>query len=243
MIRTGVLSLTLAGGLLIAVGCGPTKVTTETSPFASRYPIRSIAVLPFETLDSPQSIEDETDSFRVPDSVKKSDISITIPSDVQTRERRTTTVQPNAGETVTRLIWSRLDARAGLTVRTLDESLVALHQVKGHAGTEDRGLMAAEVGKKLGVDGIVTGKVLVYKERVGSRIGADSAAVGYEIKLFGLDGELLWEGNYYEKQRPMIEDLWGFVERKGAFVTAAELASYGADKMLKNFPYGRDRGQ
>ncbi|GKS57362.1 hypothetical protein YTPLAS18_08890 [Nitrospira sp.] len=239
MIRAIVLSLALTGGLLIAHGCGPTKVTTQTSPYVSRYPIRSLAVLPFETLDTPQSLGDETDSFHVPESVKKSDIAITIPSNVEMREQRTATVQPNAGETVTRLIWNRLGARAGLTVRPLDESLVALHQVAGQAGSERKGLVAAEVGKKLGVDGVVIGKVLVYKERVGSRIGAESAAVGYEVRLFGLDGELLWEGNYYEKQRPMIEDMWGFLERKGAFVTAAELASYGADKMLKDFPYGR----
>ena len=29
-----------------------------------------------------------------------------------------------------------------------------------------------------------------------------------------------------------------FIERKGAFVTAQELAAYGVEKVLKEFPYG-----
>ena len=58
--------------------------------------------------------------------------------------------------------------------------------------------------------------MLVYQERVGSRLGADPpAAVGFEVKLVASDGMVLWEGNYYEKQRPMTEDFVGFIQRSG----------------------------
>jgi hypothetical protein len=45
-------------------------------------------------------------------------------------------------------------------------------------------------------------------------------------------------GNYYERQRPMIEDMMGFVQRWGMFVTAEELATYGVDHLLLEFPFG-----
>ena len=48
----------------------------------------------------------------------------------------------------------------------------------------------------------------------------------------------MWEGNYYEKQRPMNEDVMGFIQRRGMFVTAEELAAYGVEHMLQEFPFG-----
>ncbi len=230
----------LAAVLLMAVGCGPTKVTTETSPYAARYQIRTLAVLPFDTLDTPQAVVNGAQNLQVPSGVKRSDIAIAVPSDTHGRQWPTSVVDPKAGETVTRLVWERLGARAGLSVKSLQEASTAVREAAGIPKTGRTGEFAAAMGKKLGVDGVVTGIVRVYQERVGSRIGAESAAVGFEMTLTGLDGRTLWVGNYYEKQRPMTEDLQGFFERRGAFVTAAELAAYGVDKVLQDFPYGRN---
>jgi hypothetical protein len=79
---------------------------------------------------------------------------------------------------------------------------------------------------------------LVYRERDGSRWGANPAIVGFEIKLVGSDGIILWTANYYEKQRPLIEDFTGFWQHGGGFVTADELAEYGADRIVRQFPFG-----
>jgi len=88
------------------------------------------------------------------------------------------------------------------------------------------------------------GQVLVYQERVGGRFGASPpATVGFEAKVVAADGQVLWEGNYYEKQRPMIEDVMGFIERRGVFVTAEELASYGVKHMLLEFPFGTEEAR
>ena len=79
----------------------------------------------------------------------------------------------------------------------------------------------------------------MYQERVGGRFGASPpATVGFEVQVVAADGQVLWEGNYYEKQRPMTEDLMGFIQRHGMFVTAEELAIYGVDHMLLEFPFG-----
>jgi hypothetical protein len=95
------------------------------------------------------------------------------------------------------------------------------------------------VAKQLKVDASLIGQVLVYQERVGGRFGASPpATVGFEVKVVAADGQVLWEGNYYEKQRPMTEDFMGFVQRRGIFVTAEELATYGVEHMLLEFPFG-----
>ena len=98
---------------------------------------------------------------------------------------------------------------------------------------------AVIVAKQLKADASLIGQVLVYQERVGGRFGASPpATVGFEAKVVAADGQVLWEGNYFEKQRPMTEDFMGFIQRHGVFVTAEELAIYGVDHMLLEFPFG-----
>jgi hypothetical protein len=80
--------------------------------------------------------------------------------------------------------------------------------------------------------------VLVFQERKGNKLGGETAAVGFEIKLISADGTPLWAGNYYEKQKPLTEDAKGFAERGGVFVTADELAEYGATHLVDRFPFG-----
>lgn len=99
--------------------------------------------------------------------------------------------------------------------------------------------VGAAIAARLKVDAALVGQVLVFQERVGSRLGADPpAAVGFEVKVVTSDETVLWIGNYYERQRPMTEDMLGFLQRWGAFVTAEELAQYGVDEILKEFPFG-----
>jgi hypothetical protein len=98
---------------------------------------------------------------------------------------------------------------------------------------------AVAVAKQLKVDASLIGQVSVYQERVGGRFGANPpATVGFEAKVVAADGQVLWEGNYYERQRPMTEDVMGFIQRHGVFVTAEELAIYGVEHMLLEFPFG-----
>ena len=100
-------------------------------------------------------------------------------------------------------------------------------------------LPAAALAKQLKADASLIGQVLMYQERVGGRFGASPpATVGFEAKVIAADGHVLWVGNYYERQRPMIEDVMGFIQRHGVFVTAEELAAYGVEHLLLEFPFG-----
>jgi hypothetical protein len=231
-------ALTLTVLVLAVVGCSGSKVTTKASAELPRYQIRTIALVPFTTLTTPQ-VRDWSDRvFSAPDGALRSDMEMAVPPNTQQPIRQTAKVPTDAGATVTQLLWSRLRARQGVTVLAPSEAAKALASPatpQSPAGQSP----AVAVAKQLKVDASLIGQVSVYQERVGGRFGANPpATVGFEAKVVAADGQVLWEGNYYEKQRPMIEDMMGFIHRWGMFVTAEELAAYGVEHMLLEFPFG-----
>ncbi len=218
---------------VVSSGCSGSKVTTKASAELRRYAIHSMVLVPFTSIATPQ-VRDEGDLFfTTPRSLGRADLS--GPSTVEPPVRQTATLSPYASEKITQLFWGRLQHRKGIHV--------VAHTAKNLAGDtystpEARG---AAVAQRLKADAALVGEVSVYQERVGSRLGANPpASVGFAVKVVAADGQVLWAGNYYERQRPMIEDFIGFVQRWGAFVTAEELARYGVDRVLKEFPFGSE---
>lgn len=230
----------LAAGLtaLITVGCSGDKVTTKSSAELPRYQVRTMALVPFTSIRTPQ-VRDQGDLyFSTPQSVRGSEMSYSIPSNVEPPPRQTVIVPGYAAEKVTQLFWKRLQSREGVEVLPPGESTKTLSTDEKLAGaTPERA--AATVAKRLKADAALIGLVSVYQERVGGRFGASPpASVGFEVRAVAADGQVLWVGNYYERQRPMTEDLLGFLQRWGMFVTAEELARFGVDEMMKQFPFG-----
>lgn len=222
----------------LATGCSGAKVATKSAPELSRYQVRSIALLPFTSIATPQARNNDDFFIPVPDSVRRSAISMGIPQESDSLPKKTVVVPGYAAEKVTELFWGHLQDWKGIRVVSPGESArVALGHHESVDGTSEKS--AAETAKRLKVDAALIGLVSAYQERVGSRLGANPAAtVGFEAKVVAADGKVLWVGRYYERQRPMTEDLIGFLQR-WTFVTAGELAEYGVDEVLKEFPFGR----
>lgn len=231
-----VLTLTLL--MLTVVGCSGAKVTTKTSTELPRYQIRTIALVPFTTLATPQVRDVAAQTFSVPPEVRRSDMAIAVPPSAEQPHRQTVTVPTGAGDIVTQLLWSQLKTRQGMTVLSPGEAAKALEA--SSMPQPSTGLSpAVAVAKHLRADASLIGRVSVYQERVGGRFGASPpATVGFEARVIAADGQVLWEGNYYEHQRPLNEDVVGFFQRWGMFVTAEELAAYGVEHMLREFPFG-----
>lgn len=233
----------LAAGLLlpIAAGCSGWKVATASSDELPRYTIRSIALVPFAAITTPQ-VRDQGDVFfSTPESIRRADGSMAVPSGVQQPPRQATAIPARAPELITQMFWKRLQSREGIRVLPLGDSAKA-SAAEEALSTAKPEVAAASVARKLKADAALMGFVSMYQERVGSRLGADPAAsVGFDVKVVAADGRVLWVGQYYERQRPMTEDFVGFIKRSGMFVTAEELAEYGVDEMLKEFPFGVER--
>lgn len=236
---------TFAAGLtvVLAVGCSGWKVTTESSDLLPRYTVRSMALVPFSSITTPQVRDQGSPFFSTPQSIRQHDMSVAIPGDAEPPPRQAASVPASAAERVTQLFWKHLQSREGLHMVPLGDSAKA--SVAEGALAKDRPeAVAAAVAKALKADAALLGYVSMYQERVGSRLGANPAAsVGFEVKVVAADGRVLWVGNYYERQRPLTEDLTGFIQRSGMFVTADELAEYGVDEMMKVFPFGGEKGK
>jgi hypothetical protein len=231
-------AVVLAPVALTAVaGCGPTKITTESYPALNQHPVRRIVVMPFERLTTPQIQDPRGVVLEEPEGAKRSDISLGM--------------APPAGEPLRGIGLTVPRSVPGLVAHEVAQALGDLPGIMVFGPTEaertiqslaDTGQgwsperLAREVARKLHADAALLGKVLIYRERNGSRWGADPAAAGFEVRLMAPDGNVLWTGNYYEKQGSMNQDLIGFFQHGGGFVTADELLRYGAQKIAQKFP-------
>jgi len=222
--------------LVLSAGCSGAKVTTKSSSDLSRYTVQTIALVPFTAITTPQVRDQGESQFSTPEGVRRSDISVAVPSGTELPSRQTAAVPGYAAEKVTQLFWKRLQAREGLHVLPPGDAVKAAQTAAAAKASPE--MAAALLAKRLKADVALIGQVSVFQERVGSRMGASPAAsVGFEVKAVAADGQVLWVGNYYERQRPMTEDVMGFI-RRWAFVTAEELAQYGVEEVLKEFPFG-----
>jgi hypothetical protein len=214
-------------------GCAPAKVTTTASPALDQYRVRSVVIMPFERLATPQVLDSNDPEFHVPrgSGVRLSDIQISpsrrAPGHI---DEHTVTVPAFVPDKVGQMVYRNLKKRQGLRVLSSDGTM-GLSEISPEQA-------AKETIRKTGSDAALVGRVLVYRERDGSKWGANPAIVGFEVKLIGSDGVTLWTANYYERQRPLIEDLTGFWQHGGGFVTAEELAEYGAERIAREFPFG-----
>lgn len=235
----------LAAGftLVFSAGCSGWKVTTESSDILPRYTVRSLALVPFSSIATPQARDQGGPFFANPQNIHQYDMSVAIPTYVEPPPRQAVVVPASAADLVTQLFRRRLESRAGLRMMSLGDSAKASATDGSLAKTRPEAV-AAVVAKTLKADAAVMGSVFLYQERVGSRLGANPpASVGFEVKVVAADGQVLWVGNYYERQRPLTEDVVGFVQRFGMFVTAEELAEYGVDELMKEFPFGGEKGK
>jgi TolB-like protein len=205
------LAIIVAG---VMSGCGGTTNEVITSPKLEQYRIVRIAVLPFTV--TPKTLG-------------------------QGRGYAEPAPPPVAAEKLAELFYLKLNAREGIVVvppRNVRRAMPALRAAAVSPA------QLRELGERLDVGAVLEGTVEVYKERKGSAIGLDrpedAAEVGFTVRLVSVkDGETLWTGDYYERQRPMIEDISGFLERGARYLRVEQLADSAVDHVLRGFPLGK----
>jgi hypothetical protein len=232
-VLAGLQHVVLVCAFTVVGACAPAKVTTVASPALDQYQVRSVVVMPFERLATPQVLDSGDPEFHVPRSsgVRLSDIQISpsrrAPGHI---DEHTVAVPAFVPDKIGQMVSRNLKKRQGIRVVSSEGAMGPSDVPPEQA--------AKETIRKTGADAALMGRVLIYRERDGSRWGATPAVVGFEVKLIGSDGITLWSANYYERQRPLIEDLTGFWQHGGGFVTAEELAEYGAKRIVGEFPFG-----
>jgi hypothetical protein len=200
--------------LSVMSGCGGTTSEIVTAPQIEKYRIVRIAVLPF---------------------------AVAPPTLGQRQGYATPAPPPEAGDKLADLFYLKLNIREGLAAvppRSVREAMPAVPTLMANRA------MLRDLGQRLNVGAVLEGTVEVYKERKGNPLGLDrpedAAAVGFSARLVSVkDGTILWIGEYYERQRPLTEDLSGFLERGAHFLTVDQLADSAVNHVLKGFPLGK----
>jgi hypothetical protein len=231
----------LIGWCCLGFGCVPSKVQTQASSQFNPSGISSVAVLPFQTIQTPQwkngpsrgGIRDPEEirtQFRLPG---------TDQVDGTESKRDLYVVSETAAQRITAKVVSMLGTRALLRVIGPSETSAMAGKPSQEVQPSLKAI-AQEVGTRLQVDGVLTGLVRTYRNREGSKLGAKPAAVGFEMYLVRpSDGTVLWTGEFFEEQKPLTQDVMGFFEKGGGFITAEELADLGVEKVMNEFPVGR----
>ncbi|MGD9852601.1 MAG: hypothetical protein AB7T38_15180 [Nitrospirales bacterium] len=235
----GLLVIAMWMGFLVA--CVPPKVQTQQAPQFDPPAIKSVAVVPFRILETPQwGSSPSRGGLRDPEEIRT---QFRLPGTDQidsSEGRKNLYVVPEIGaQRLTNMVMSALAGRPSLRVVGPPETSSFLKTEGSQASTSFSSL-AKDVGSRFSVDGVLLGLVRTYRERDGSKLGARPAAVGFELYLVRpADGVVLWKGEYYEEQKPMTEDIVGFWEKGGGFVTVDELATFGVNKVMNQFPVGK----
>lgn len=98
---------------------------------------------------------------------------------------------------------------------------------------------AEALGKDVGADGVIFGRVFRYDKRVGTERGASQpASVSFELDLVRVsNGEVVWTGHFDETQGPLGSSLFSWLTfwRDGPrWFSASELAGLGVDKLFED---------
>ncbi len=101
--------------------------------------------------------------------------------------------------------------------------------------------MIVRLGTLAGADAVVAGFVYRFRDRVGTDYGVKTpASVAFDLHLVQVPtGRLLWSAAVDESQRSLTEDLFQvgkFIQRKGRWITAPQMARTALQEALKNFP-------
>ena len=227
------------------VGCAPETVTVRAVPEFNPFTIQSIAIMPLQSLSTPQRAYQgrQNSSFQGGGMFEYSrSIEVNAPPTPDRGSNKTVTVPTYVPQKISHMIYTELKQRRG--VRWISpEAVLQLEAVlrlnEGTQDSDDVKNISKRVGQRLSVDAVIQGLVRIYRERDGSRIAANPAAVGFDLQLIdSKTGDILWVGEFYEEQKPLTEDVQGFFERGGTFVTAEELAKSGVARLMNQFPIG-----
>ncbi len=230
----------MLGWLMFVLGCVPSKVQTQSVPQFDPSAISSIAVLRFQAMQAPQwGYGQSRGAAQDPEEIRT---QFRLPGADQAQRAHSKqdlySVSEMAAEAITARVEAVLRKRPTLRVIGSDDSDFP-EDFGAKISATSLEMVAKEVGDRLKVDGVLMGRVRTYREREGTRLGAKPAAVGFEIFLVQpSDGTVLWKGEFFEEQKPLNQDVVGFFEKGGGFVTARELSEIGVQKVLATFPVG-----
>lgn len=151
-------------------------------------------------------------------------------------------VSEGAASLLTDYVVTTLEHRAGFSVIHPGRAKAVLSQMSldNEDLVPDRQVIV-KIGNALSADAVLAGFVYRFRDRVGTAYGVDSAAsVAFDLHLIQMpEGRVVWSASVDDTQLSLSEDLFQigkFIERKGRWVTAPDMALQALDAAFADFP-------
>ena len=144
--------------------------------------------------------------------------------------------EAKGGDLVTAQVYRYLSQQT--TYRIVPDMTVvdtlATPELRRAIGQKERAVL---LGRAVGADGVIFGRVDRFEQRVGTAYGASSpASVKFSISLVGVEsGEVVWQGEFDETQEALSSnffDWWMFWDAGPRWLSASELSGLGVDRLL-----------
>jgi len=151
-------------------------------------------------------------------------------------------MEPDADSVLTNLVQHALERKYGQRVVPPSKVLGAFMEVPKDETKDTPLTLARKTGRALEATHVMVGLVWRFRERVGGSMGVESpASVGFVLHLVDVEaGQVVWRGAFQETQRSLSENILDaptFFKRGGKWLTAAELADSGVEKVFQKLPF------
>ena len=198
--------------LLASCSFAPTNLQVRTADDLSSRGIKRIAVMPIEFVGDAN--------------VGGSSYGSNEPGQRKSGEK-------NPGALVTDYVYAALAAAPNWQVVSEREVGEMMATLAGKSGNQARRL-----GELVFADGVIFGRVLRFRERVGEDLGAQSpASVAFTLQLVDVKrGDIVWTAEYQETQKPLSANLLAigdFTRRGAKWLTVEELARDGVRQAVE----------
>jgi hypothetical protein len=149
-----------------------------------------------------------------------------------------------AAELVTRIVAEALTAQ-GVAVVAPNDLQLAFESQGAVLPRGDAAAIASVAASQFGATGVVVGSVTRFREREGGARGAmRPASVSFSFVLHGApDGAPVYRVRFDHTQQALTDNLFGGLQYPGSgfrWLTAAELARWGADNAIDEIPSGME---
>jgi hypothetical protein len=222
----------LTAGCLVGMllyGCVPRPVAKQDQIILPETGRESIAVMPFLKGMYDSSVDEAID--------RTLDCPL-VELCFDTRD-----VRSGAEKDLTRYMQAALENRLGERIIPLGKTLNVYEGLAKDQTADSPRSLAVRVGRELRADHIIVGTVWRYRERIGTaRASASPASVAFVVYIINVtDGKRLWKKAHFETQKPLSESIFEartFFKRGVRWLSVEELARYGVDEIVEQFPYG-----
>jgi hypothetical protein len=149
-----------------------------------------------------------------------------------------------AAELVSRFVAEALAAR-GVAVVAPNDLVLAFEAQGSVLPRSDAAALAALAASQFGATSVLLGQVQRYREREGSAHGAlRPASVAFDIELYAApSGQKIYLAHFDHTQPALSASLFDAIRYPGGgtrWLTAAELARWGADHAIAEIPGGME---